>query len=346
MARSGVESLRVAFYWRQAQPYPNAAQVPPGLAGRFATGPGGVPTDFHQTDHFVRMAAERRLRLLPTVLYAPQWASARPFDPYYYTLPSSDPTPYTNYLLALIQRYGPSGSFWSSHRRVPRRPIREWQIWNEPNIPNFWQELPYPKPYVRLLSAAYRVVHRTDPGARVVLAGLANDSWNALDALYRAGLRGNFDIAAPHPFTHSLSGVFAILRLNRAVMRRNGDGLKPMYVTELAWSTAKGHIPRSMLAGIEVSKRRQSALLSAAYKGVGARWRRLRVSAVFWHAWATVYARGFTWNYTGLLRSYYARPFFRPLRLLRAYTSAARHLEGCKKSSVATRCARHRRRHR
>lgn len=349
MVRSGVESVRIPFKWANAQPYATAAQVPPHLARHFVRGPGGVPTDFRRTDRYVRIAAERGLKLLPFVLFAPRWASDEPSHRYYMVKPSRDPTPYTNYLLALIGRYGPSGSFWRSNPRVPKRPLREWQIWHEPNVGSFWQEQPFAERYVSLLRAAYGVIHSADPGARVVLAGLPNRSWEVLDRLYRAGAGGYFDAAAVHPFTLHVSGLVRLIELFRTVMNRNGEARKPMYLTEVAWTTAKGRIPTSMLVGIEVSAHRQNANLRTAYRKIGKRWRRLGVRRVYWERWSSVYERGFSWFYGGLVRSFWRRPQsqqgarFRPTRLLRTYASTARRLEGCRKASVATRCARNKR---
>ena len=48
--------------------------------------------------------------------------------------------PYAAYARALVQRYGPDGSFWTGQHR--RQPIRQWQIWNEPNLMFFW-----PRPF-------------------------------------------------------------------------------------------------------------------------------------------------------------------------------------------------------
>ena len=38
----------------------------------------------------------------------------------------------------LQKRYGPRGSWWQDHPDVPKRPIRTWQIWNEPHLRFQW----------------------------------------------------------------------------------------------------------------------------------------------------------------------------------------------------------------
>ena len=47
---------------------------------------------------------------------------------------------YTQFLTALVGRYGPSGSLWAEQPALPRMPIRDWQIWNEPNLTRYWSD--------------------------------------------------------------------------------------------------------------------------------------------------------------------------------------------------------------
>jgi hypothetical protein len=181
----------------------------------------------------------------------------------------------------------------------------------------------------------------------VVLAGLPNRSWDVLDQLYRAGARGSFDVLAIHPFSNQVSNVLRIVQLSRQVAARYGDARRPMYLTELAWSTAGGHIPKAQLTGIEVTPRQQNARLKSLYGQLAKQRRRLGVNRAYWVTWTTTYrTHSHTWDYTGLVSAWYVKPLFRPVRLLSTYTSVARRLEGCKKSDVSTRCARKPRKHR
>ena len=68
-------------------------------------------------------------------------------------------------------RYGRGGEFWATHPDVPTRPIRFWQIWNEPNF-RYFVAKPNPKEYGKLVKRSYSVIHDVDPGAKLVLAGL------------------------------------------------------------------------------------------------------------------------------------------------------------------------------
>ena len=41
---------------------------------------------------------------------------------------------YVTYLGAMMDRYAPGGTFWSSNPTVPYKPVMYWEIWNEPNL--------------------------------------------------------------------------------------------------------------------------------------------------------------------------------------------------------------------
>ena len=90
-------------------------------------------------------------------------------------------------------------------------------------------------------SSAYAAVKGADKGATVVMAGLANFSWRDLARLYaKGGRKLRFDVAAVHPFSGRPSNSVKIVRLNRDVLNRNGASKRPIWLTELTWSSAKG----------------------------------------------------------------------------------------------------------
>src|SRR5437763_4646321 len=131
---NGVESLRVQINWSQLQPYASASAVPAGARSQFQDA-GGIPPRFAPLDPIIAGAAARGLSLLPVVEYTPSWAALRPGAG---ASPPREPAAYGRFLTALLGRYGPIGSFWASHRSLPRLPIRMWQMWNEPHFPTYW----------------------------------------------------------------------------------------------------------------------------------------------------------------------------------------------------------------
>ena len=188
-----------------------------------------------------------------------------------------------------------------------------------------------------MLKRAYRAIHQADHHAKVVLAGLPNASWYSLHLIYKAGGRRYFDVAAFHPFTDKVSGVRTILERNRQVMAAHGDRRKPLMVTELSWTAAKGKT--HITYGNEQTAKGQARNLSAAYKMLARLRKRLRIERVYWYTWASYdKAYFFPFDWAGLIKvtdkGYTRKPAFR------AYQKVALRLEGCRsKRGRADRCA-------
>ena len=276
MAASGVETVRVAFDWRQSQ----AADGAISLAG---------------SDAVVATAAAHRLPVLPVVHRTPDWASAGG--------PSSapdDPAAYARFLTALVQRYGPNGSLWAERPDLPRMPIRDWQIWNEPNLTLFWTPQPFAKRYVALLKAARRAVLAQDPGAKIILAGLPNISWVALREIYQAGGRGSFDAVALHPYTSSPANIMRLVRLARTETRRFHDGRVPIWLTEISWAAARGKVKG--LPGLVTNERGQATRLRKALRQLARARKRYRIQKVIWYTWISREGSRNPFDWSGLRR--------------------------------------------
>jgi hypothetical protein len=337
MVGSGVQSLRVTVDWREAQPYASWSEVPPDRAARFRD-ENGVPTDYSLVDAMVEGAVRRRLTVLPVVMLAPRWAARHPDE---FSSPPKGVGPYSRFAGALARRYGPGGSFWAENPGLPEMPVRYWQFWNEPSLEFFWSDQPWQRDYVALLRAARKEVRRVDSGARIVLAGLPNRSWPELESLYKLKARGLFEVAAVHPFTGQVSNTLKILRLNREVMDRYGDRRKPLMVTELSWTSAKGKA--AWTYGNETTEEGQAKKLSAAFELLARHRRELRLARAYWYTWLTRDAHpNYPFDYAGLSRlggdgRVVRKPAFKALR------RTALALEGCaSKSGTARSCERRR----
>jgi hypothetical protein len=304
MRSSGVGSTRIAVDWRTIEPA------------------RGAP-DFTGLDAFVAAAAQHRIDVLPVVLGAPGWAARDPAVP---SSPPRDPVEYAGFLTTLIQRYGPSGVFWQSHPELQPRPVRRWQIWNEPDLGKYWAQKDWAPGYVRLLRAARKAVKAADRSAQVVLAGLTNSSWLDLRRVYHAGGGRLFDLAAVHPFSRRVANVLKIVALVRAEMRRHGDARKPLVLSEVSWSSGLGH--STFNYGWEMTEAGQAASLSRALLGLAARRRPDHIAAVYWYTWLSpAIGGGDSFAYSGLRRLDAAgRPVSKPA--LAAYRAVARKLEG------------------
>jgi hypothetical protein len=333
MVASGVQTIRTVFDWSRAQPYESWADVPADQKSKFVD-VGGVPTDFTATDQVVGLAAQRGLAVLPTVLYAPSWDQGK--NPSGGAAPPARTAPYAAYLTALVQRYGPNGSFWQPHQ--PKLAIRKWQIWNEPNLTIYWAQ-PFARGYVQLLSAAHAAIKRADSGAKVVLGAITNVAWKDLGKIYAIrGARKLFDIVAVNGFTSTPKRVMQFLQLVRRAMNHLGDKRKPLMFTEMSWPSATGQsLEHFDWDTTETGQAQKVAtvlpMLAAARKSLG-------LWAFYYYTWmAEEYQGAFDdFNFAGLVR-YQPDEKIIDKPALAAFTRAALRLEGCRaKGLVATRC--------
>jgi hypothetical protein len=314
MAAAGAETMRVMFTWATGQPTRKGA------------------LDYSETDRLVRLAAARRIRVLPVFILAPRWA--RRFKDEAFS-PPKKPKDMRRYVHALVDRYGTKGSFWKSHPSLPRLPIRAWEFWNEPQFHEFWSipgDWTWYGSYTRSLKAFYAAVKSRDRKARVVLGGLTNQSWDRLRELYSAGARPHFDIVDLHPFTSTPANVVTIIKFVRKQMSRRHDGRKAVIVGEFSRPASKGHVPGSQ--GLQTSDSGMAKFLTGTFRELTKVRRKLRISRVYWYTWASSYKGDQSiFDYAGLLK--YADGDAAPLAkpAYSAYVSAARRVEGCRKRS-------------
>lgn len=223
---AGGEVVRTTFQW---------ADVQRGILPLY---------DWRKYDALVARAAEANVSILPLLIGSPEFAAP---------VTSHPPTSviarlmFARFANAAVERYGHDGSFWDSHPDVPYTPIEGWEVWNEPNLPSFWTAgQPDAREYARLLVLISRAIRIADPRAKVVLAGMPDPKKQTVTPASRflaelyalPGVRGAFDVVAAHPYASSVRGVDRKLRLLRSVMDRHGDSRKPLWITELGWSSS------------------------------------------------------------------------------------------------------------
>lgn len=198
-------------------------------------------------------------------------------------------------------------------------PIHRWQIWNEPNFRIFWRPRPAPVAYAGLLRISARAIRHADRRARIVAAGVAPVEagmlpWAFLRKMYRApGVRRDFDVAAVHPYATSLISLEYQLALIRGVMKRAGDGRKPLQVTEIGVAS-DSPLPTLFDKGLAG----QARFLDGAYSLLAARRRHWHLAGIDWFTWRDgTQADPNCWfcEYAGLLDSAgRAKPAWRALR--------------------------------
>jgi hypothetical protein len=141
-----------------------------------------------------------------------------------------------------------------------RGKVEGWEVWNEQDAPAWWAGAPAvdgtvrdTAAYTALLQATFRAVRSVDRTTPVVMGGVTGNDFRFVADVYRHGGRGSFDAVAVHTdtgcalgppsgFLRDLDGrinqfSFLAYREVRRTMVANGDRRKPIWMTELGWST-------------------------------------------------------------------------------------------------------------
>lgn len=231
MAEAGIDSVRLPMYWNGIQPK-NPAYSKPNWSG---------------FDAEVELAAQAGIRVMPFVWSSPPWVA-----PDVIALPVRtgwQKRGWARFLAEAARRYGPQGSFWSQHTKLPFLPVRYWEIWNEENLVT-WAREPNPTEYATLIRISGRTLHRVDASAQVLVGGffgtplqippnIGSDTY--LQGIYEAGdVKPYFDGVALHPYVPNADGMARQLTELRRIMNDNSDRKTPLYVTELGWGSQDG----------------------------------------------------------------------------------------------------------
>jgi hypothetical protein len=257
-----VETLRIPIYWSKCEP----------RRGEF---------DFAEPDAEIAAAAAHGIRVLPFVYGTPSWLAGVEARP---PLTPRALAAWEKFLRRLVGRYGPRGSLWKEMAHP--EPIRRWQIWNEPNFRLFWAPRVSPPGYAKLLRGSAGAIRAADPGARIVLAGIAPvgagmKTWIFMKRLLRVpGVRASFDLAALHPYSATMPQLDYQVERVRAAMAAGGAGRKPLIVTEIGVAS-DGAYPSAFVRGALG----QAEFLETAFARLLAMRHRWRIAGVYWFTW-------------------------------------------------------------
>lgn len=206
------------------------------------SGAGWAREDFHwfwiepergrfQWDYYDRMVdllVARGTNIIGVLGHPPGWGTLDPEDddsPLSFSPP--DPERFADFATAVVKRY--------------RGRVLHWEIWNEPDNPQFWKPQPDPVAYARLLSVVYPSIKNEVPEANILIGGLNPFDGHYLQTIAEIGAWWTFDIINVHPYVDPAMpeengeiGSSAMSNVRR-IMDRFGE--KPVWVTEYGWSS-------------------------------------------------------------------------------------------------------------
>ena len=196
---AGVEYVRVDFGWQDLE------------AGK------GV-WDFAKYDNMVQILSQNNIRILGVLSYSADWAGQT------WNSPPRDDADFARYVSRVVGRY--------------RDRVKYWEIWNEPDSPDYWKPQDEMVRYTRLLKRSYLAAKDADPSCKILLGGLTNGGCFALQNVYRNGGKDYFDIVNFHPFVNPfdsdcLDMIKIYYRNLKKIMAKYGDADKKIWFTEI-----------------------------------------------------------------------------------------------------------------
>jgi hypothetical protein len=166
MQNLGIHTVRINFEWARIQ------EVDGSCA------PKGLPK-WSVYENVVRAAAEHEIQILGDITgrrSAACGGAATGFP----ALGSSEYEGFVKtggWAYELAAHFGVGGSLWSKYPTLAGYAIKNWEVWNEPNLPpNNPSGVVEPQRYAKFLIDSSKAIKAAQPGANVLTAGLAGTS--------------------------------------------------------------------------------------------------------------------------------------------------------------------------
>jgi hypothetical protein len=182
-------------------------------------------------DRVVDTSLDLGVEVLGVLSYTPAWASSVPGNPQRSDPPASTAF-WTNIVRRAVERY--------------RDRVRFWQLWNEPNVREFWSGsmVQYRRD---ILESGGRALKETHPAAAIVSPGLANlGNWRSW---FREALQARDLIDVVNHHNYADTGRETLLELERdtilrpslrTLMRELGVDGRPFWLTETGRRSDEG----------------------------------------------------------------------------------------------------------
>jgi polysaccharide biosynthesis protein PslG len=256
MKAIGINSIRIDADWAEVQP------------------DGPTSFDWGTLDQTVASIEAAGMSADLIIDGCPQWAATSA------SAGSSAPTPaspdqYATFAAQVAARFAPVG-------------VSIFEIWNEPNIAEFWQPAPDPGAYTAILKAAYPAIKKVVPSATVISGGLSpaiSDGTNVapidfVKAMYGDGAKDYFDALGFHPYSFpatpdtyepwsAWSQMSQTSPSVRSVMASHGDSGKKIWITEYGAPSSGpdgiGEAAQSASLAQAIDKARSASWIGAIY---------------------------------------------------------------------------------
>ena len=227
---AGVRTARIAVFWCLTEPEKDQYR-------------------WEELDVAFQLAHNYGMEVIAQIFYTPDWAvlghssGVNCFDYVHYprNQPPKDWNDWADFMAAITQRYGRAG----------KNQVHNWEIWNEPDLYEFWYVPEDPEhknvpAYAKLVRLAAEQVRRYDPGGRVLVGSLSDiGGVGFLDRLMHLqgenAVRDDADVITFHVFgepDRKLAGIRSVL----------GDDPLPIWSTETNTPDWKETVPAHELA--------------------------------------------------------------------------------------------------
>ncbi len=127
-----------------------------------------------------------------------------------------------------------------------------WEIWNEPNLAQFWKPAPSAEAYAKLAVATARAIRAADPDAVILAPGSSQFPWDFFENTFRAGLLEHIDAVSVHPYRETAPETaaddFGKLHVLIARYAPSAKRSLPVVSSEWGYSTAKGAVSEARQA--------------------------------------------------------------------------------------------------